>query len=224
VLILTALVALPTIAHAGVRFGVGVNVGPYYGYGPGYYYPPGYYPAEAPVVESPAYPQPASSTVWYYCDPAKAYYPYVRTCPTPWREVAGRAAPAQTQAPAAAPVQSEATPQQPATFSLGDVLFESGKADLRTAARGPLDQLILDAQKAPNGHIVIEGYTDNTGDSRANQELSWRRAEAVKHYLEEHGIDASRISATGRGDANPVAGNDTPDGRQKNRRVDVTLS
>lgn len=70
--------------------------------------------------------------------------------------------------------------------------------------------------------LTIEGHTDNVGHAAANQQLSERRAAAVKAYLvEKHGIDAARLSSAGLGDKKPVAKNDTPEGRQQNRRVEL---
>ena len=70
---------------------------------------------------------------------------------------------------------------------------------------------------------LIEGHTDNTGDNAYNLELSQKRAEAVKKYLTEHGIDPVRLTPKGYGDAQPIADNSTPQGRAMNRRVEVKL-
>jgi OOP family OmpA-OmpF porin len=70
--------------------------------------------------------------------------------------------------------------------------------------------------------LTIEGHTDNVGDAKANHDLSHRRAKAVTQYLvDKHGIDASRLQSTGFGDKKPTAKNDTPEGRQQNRRVEL---
>jgi outer membrane protein OmpA-like peptidoglycan-associated protein len=69
--------------------------------------------------------------------------------------------------------------------------------------------------------LTIEGHTDNVGDAAANQALSDKRAAAVKAYLVEKGIDASRLEAKGLGATKPKAGNDTAEGRQTNRRVEL---
>lgn len=70
--------------------------------------------------------------------------------------------------------------------------------------------------------ITIEGHTDNTGDDAHNQQLSEMRAAAVRAFLIEHyGIDAGRLEAAGFGESRPVASNDTPEGRQGNRRVEL---
>lgn len=74
----------------------------------------------------------------------------------------------------------------------------------------------------PDLKLLIEGHTDNTGSAEINQSLSEKRAEAVKAYLvSTFGIDASRLEAKGFGASKPVASNDTPEGRQQNRRVEL---
>ncbi|MGA2778738.1 MAG: OmpA family protein, partial [Steroidobacteraceae bacterium] len=69
-----------------------------------------------------------------------------------------------------------------------------------------------------------EGYTDSVGSEDYNQGLSERRAESVRHYLRDQGIDAGRLTASGKGESNPVAGNDSASGRQQNRRVEVIIN
>ncbi|HEY8484980.1 MAG TPA: OmpA family protein, partial [Longimicrobiales bacterium] len=74
----------------------------------------------------------------------------------------------------------------------------------------------------PGLRLLIEGHTDNVGNAASNQVLSEKRAAAVKAFLEkEYGIDAGRLEARGFGDMKPVAPNDTPEGRQANRRVEL---
>jgi outer membrane protein OmpA-like peptidoglycan-associated protein len=70
-------------------------------------------------------------------------------------------------------------------------------------------------------HIEISGHTDNVGKKSANKKLSQQRADAVRAYLVAKGIDPDRIKAVGYGDEKPVASNDTSEGRQKNRRIEV---
>ena len=220
-----ALLGAPLLASAGRVFvGVGVGVGyPYYGapyyYQPYYpYYPPYYYAPPTVVYEPPAatVTQPPA-TYWYYCPPAKAYYPYVKECPVGWEAVPAKAAPkqaAETPAPA---------PSGKVTYTLGDVLFASGKSDLEPAATATLDGLVASLNKDPNSHIVIEGYTDNAGKPDYNRELSQRRADAVMQYLVAHGIAADRVTAVGKGEDSPVSSNATADGRRKNRRVNIVV-
>ena len=76
----------------------------------------------------------------------------------------------------------------------------------------------------PETFIIVDGYTDNTGSKSHNKVLSMERAKAVKKHLEDMGIDAKRIKIVGHADQDPAAGNDTPEGRLKNRRAVMHLS
>ncbi|HVC00723.1 MAG TPA: OmpA family protein [Steroidobacteraceae bacterium] len=109
-------------------------------------------------------------------------------------------------------------------LTLGDVLFATGRANLKSGATGHLDRLVAFLNRYPSRTAVIEGYTDNVGSEDFNQGLSERRAEAVRSYLTQHGVDGARLRATGGGASDPVAANDTVEGRQQNRRVEVTIS
>jgi outer membrane protein OmpA-like peptidoglycan-associated protein len=108
--------------------------------------------------------------------------------------------------------------------TLGDVLFASGRADLKTGATGNLNKLIAFLNKYPDRTVAIEGYTDSIGGEDYNQGLSERRADSVKSYLAGQGIDSRRLTASGMGESDPVAGNDSATGRQQNRRVEVIIS
>ena len=77
--------------------------------------------------------------------------------------------------------------------------------------------------KKPNWGLQISGHTDNVGDAQQNLVLSKKRAEAVKKFLAGHGVDALRLSVLYFGESMPVASNDTPEGRQKNRRVEMVI-
>ena len=109
-------------------------------------------------------------------------------------------------------------------LTLGDVLFDSGRAELNPGAARPLDQLAQFLRENAQRTVAIEGYTDSAGTDTQNQALSERRATAVKNSLTDRGVASSRVSARGMGEANPVAGNDTAAGRQRNRRVEIVLS
>lgn len=109
-------------------------------------------------------------------------------------------------------------------LTLGDVLFTTGRAELQTGATTHLDKLVAFLNRYPNREVSIEGYTDSVGSQDYNQGLSERRAESVRHYLREQGIDSGRLTASGRGDSDPVASNDSASGRQQNRRVEVIIS
>jgi outer membrane protein OmpA-like peptidoglycan-associated protein len=109
-------------------------------------------------------------------------------------------------------------------LTLGDVLFESGRADLRAGADGKLNKLVAFLNKYPDRVVTIEGYTDSVGGEDYNQALSQRRADSVKSYLLREGIESGRVTASGMGENDPVAGNDSAMGRQQNRRVAVIIN
>ena len=107
----------------------------------------------------------------------------------------------------------------------GQVLFVTGKAELLPAARDQLDQVA--AALKDQGDVkpmVVEGYTDSVGSDATNQKLSKDRAETVRAYLVSKGVPSEKITAVGKGEANPVASNDTPEGRANNRRVEIIVA
>ncbi len=107
---------------------------------------------------------------------------------------------------------------------MGDVLFDPGKSDLRSEAREDLAKLSGIVLNYPSLRLTIEGHSDNTGNAEINQTLSEQRANAVRNYLVNQGLAAGSVSAQGLGMNNPVADNDTAEGRQKNRRVEIIVS
>jgi len=104
---------------------------------------------------------------------------------------------------------------------LEDVLFESGRAALRPGAKETLTELVSILENNPDIRVRLEGYTDNVGNESSNEMLSQKRAESVQDYLVSEGIDASRIKTIGMGESNPIATNETEQGRAQNRRVDI---
>jgi outer membrane protein OmpA-like peptidoglycan-associated protein len=110
-----------------------------------------------------------------------------------------------------------------AVLTLGDVLFATGRADLKVGATNNLDRLVVFLNNYPNRTVVIEGYTDNVGGDDYNMALSQRRSDSVKQYLTGQGIGSARLTSTGKGLSNPIAGNDSATGRQQNRRVEVII-
>lgn len=121
-------------------------------------------------------------------------------------------------APAPAPVFRDG-----ATLVLSDVVFATGRAELKPGADARLRPMIAHLRSNPGVRVKIAGHTDAQGSDTYNQALSQRRAEAVRRRIAAAGIDASRIEATGFGEAQPVAPNDNAAGRQQNRRVEITL-
>ncbi len=108
------------------------------------------------------------------------------------------------------------------TFQSG-LLFDVDKADLRPEARQNLEKLAGILNKYEDTNILIEGHTDSTGPEGYNMDLSRRRAESVSHHLATLNVATSRFSVIGYGEMQPVATNDTPDGRQLNRRVELAI-
>ena len=108
--------------------------------------------------------------------------------------------------------------------TLGDVLFDTGKASLKAGATSNLNKLVAFLNEYSDRTVLIEGYTDSVGTEDFNQGLSERRADSVKSYLAGQGIGSIRLSASGKGESDPVASNDSAAGRQQNRRVEVIIS
>ncbi len=103
------------------------------------------------------------------------------------------------------------------------VNFDFNKATIRKPDDADLQKAIAFIKKYPSAQISLVGYTDGIGSDAYNLKLSERRAESVKEYLVKHGIDASRIQASGRGKADPIGDNKTEKGRAENRRVEVLI-
>lgn len=108
--------------------------------------------------------------------------------------------------------------------TLGDLLFETGRADLKGGATSNLDKLVVFLSEYPDRTVLIEGHTDNVGSDDFNYDLSKRRAESVRSYLAGRGVEGRRLSSAGLGEGSPIAGNDTATGRQQNRRVEIIIS
>jgi outer membrane protein OmpA-like peptidoglycan-associated protein len=108
--------------------------------------------------------------------------------------------------------------------NLADVLFATGKYDLRPSAREALAKFSGIVIAHPGLRMAVGGYTDSVGGDAFNVTLSENRANAVKAYLVNQGIDPNSITSTGYGKSNPVADNDTASGRQQNRRVEIIIS
>lgn len=100
--------------------------------------------------------------------------------------------------------------------------FDFDQAELKAEDKQRLDEALVQIKDLPEGApIRITGYTDSVGSEEYNRELSMRRARAAEDYLVSHGVDQKRIELSGMGESNPVASNDTAEGRALNRRVEV---
>lgn len=109
-------------------------------------------------------------------------------------------------------------------LTLGDVLFDTGRAELKSGAFSTVDRLATFLRENPERRVAIEGHTDSVGSDDFNQTLSRNRAESVRAALTSRGIDGGRITAQGMGEAQPVANNGTAEGRQRNRRVEIIIA
>jgi len=108
--------------------------------------------------------------------------------------------------------------------NMSDVLFDSGKYTLRPLAREKLAKISGIVLAYPTLNLAVEGNTDSVGTEAFNQDLSEKRAEGVRSYLTQQGVPASSTTATGFGKTRPIASNDTSEGRQLNRRVELIVS
>lgn len=104
-----------------------------------------------------------------------------------------------------------------------DILFDYNSYALRSQSRTTLNELATNFQQYPDNQIVVEGHTDSTGSEQYNQKLSERRASSVADYLIDRGVAAGSIIVYGYGELRPKETNDTPEGRQLNRRVEIHI-
>ncbi len=109
-------------------------------------------------------------------------------------------------------------------LTLSDVLFDTAAATLKPGADLALDRLSAFMEKNPETRLMVEGHTDSVGSESYNEDLSQRRAAAVRTALVSRGIQGERIEVVGRGESFPIASNDTQAGRQQNRRVEIIFS
>ena len=121
----------------------------------------------------------------------------------------------------------EPAPLAPLDVTIG---FSNGRVALDAGAREALDQLVASPQARSGGAIILRGNTDSHGDDRDNRIVSKHRADAVENYLSKQGIDPSRMTVIALGEDRPIApnanpdGSDDPEGRARNRRVDITVT
>lgn len=108
-------------------------------------------------------------------------------------------------------------------INLTDINFATGTATLASSAKTYLDKVVKLLKLAPNMELMIKGHADNTGSTAVNEKLATNRAVAVRFYLFEQGIEASRLKSLGYGSSMPIADNSTAEGRAKNRRVELEI-
>jgi len=113
--------------------------------------------------------------------------------------------------------------EQPKSFTLDNVHFDSGKSSIKSSSHDELKELIEFLKLKPEIKIEIGGHTDNVGEALTNQTLSQSRANSVLKYLTEHGVSAKRLTAKGYGESSPIADNTTDKGKRLNRRTEVRI-
>ena len=134
-------------------------------------------------------------------------------------------APTGAPAPAPAPAGECANLQADITGLLRTPInFETDGFTLTPGTEQMLTQVADKLKTCPNARVAVEGYTDNTGNDAINIPLSGNRAKSVADYLVAQGVAGNAVTSKGLGAANPVASNDTPDGRAQNRRVVILVS
>lgn len=105
-----------------------------------------------------------------------------------------------------------------------DVSFDSGRADIKPNFRPVLDSFAQGLLRNPQAHVTVIGHTDSVGSDAVNDPLSLNRAASVRNYLTARGVSSSAISIDGRGKREPIASNDTIEGRARNRRVEIFMA
>lgn len=105
-----------------------------------------------------------------------------------------------------------------------DVLFDTDSAALKAGSHSEISRVARVLNEYPQTSIVVAGHTDSTGSEEHNQALSERRAQSVKNALLDQGVSPARVTTVGYGETQPIASNYTPEGRQMNRRVVVTIA
>lgn len=120
--------------------------------------------------------------------------------------------------------ETERTEMGIVTKMKSDILFPTGQATLKPEAKKNLREMAKVMKKYPENRLLVKGFTDNTGSSKINEKLSAARAAAVKKELQNVGLEDQTIAIQGLGPSFPVATNETAEGRQQNRRVEIEIS
>jgi outer membrane protein OmpA-like peptidoglycan-associated protein len=121
------------------------------------------------------------------------------------------------------PEIAQVIPPKPDTLVIPDVLFRFNSSELNAKLYSSLDSLIQKIPREEAMQLQLLGHTDNVGTDEYNQDLSRRRAMSVAEYLRKKGLEQFIRHVAGMGEASPVTGNDTPEGRRKNRRVEIII-
>ena len=106
---------------------------------------------------------------------------------------------------------------------LSNTMFDFDKSVIKEVAKGPLNKVVAWLQENPEVKVEISGHTDSKGSDEYNQRLSEARAKAVYEYFIAQGVDKFRLAYAGYGESRPIATNDTEEGRQQNRRVELNI-
>lgn len=117
--------------------------------------------------------------------------------------------------------ETEPAPEPAPTYVIQDVNFDFDKSTLKPRATDTLDHVAAELRAQSDVRYEVAGFTDSVGTDAYNQKLSERRAVAVRDYLVSRGVDSGQLSMRGYGESNPIASNDTAQGRAQNRRVEV---
>jgi outer membrane protein OmpA-like peptidoglycan-associated protein len=123
-------------------------------------------------------------------------------------------------------LRTEVVRQQEDMLSIilkGDIIFAKNSAKVKKEMYPEIKRIADVMIQYPDTRITVEGHTDNSGKEAYNMKLSKQRAESVRDLLVENGVDASRVSVMPFGETSPIASNDTPEGRQQNRRVEIKI-
>lgn len=120
--------------------------------------------------------------------------------------------------------ETKRTEQGLITKLKSDILFDTGKSDLKSEAKQNIGKMASIMKKYPENVLNIKGYTDSTGSEKINREISEKRAEAVKYQLVMGGVPADTIQVHGMGPANPISENKSEAGRKQNRRVEIEIT
>jgi len=161
-------------------------------------------------------PPPAPAPAPRVAPPPPAPAPAARPAPAP-------VVPAPAPAPRPAPAPAPAAPVSEKVTFAADAFFDFNKSNLKPEAQAKLTDLVGKTKGIALEVIIAVGHTDSVGEDAYNQKLSIARAEAVKKFLTEKGVERNRVYTEGKGEKSPVADNKTAEGRAKNRRVEVEV-